>query len=138
MPEDLVFLDANILVAAARSQSNQLRRLWDLPGAELCTSSYAATEARRNTPDAHRRAWLEELLGRLHVLQEAGHTTPLPLGVALPEKDRPILRAAIEAGATHLVTADRRHFGDLYGKAVGGVLVLPPSEYVARRDASDL
>jgi hypothetical protein len=38
----------------------------------------------------------------------------------LPEKNLPILRAAVASGATYLVTGDRRHFG----QEVAGVLVL--------------
>ncbi|MBD3177063.1 MAG: PIN domain-containing protein [Armatimonadia bacterium] len=137
MPNDLVFLDANILVRAARSQSNKLRRLWNLPGADLCTSAYAAEESRRNTPDPHRRAWLEELLSAVRVIREMGRTSPLPLGIELAEKDRPILAAAIEAGATHLVTADRRHFGGLYETTVSGVCILPPSLYLSSKEPSE-
>jgi hypothetical protein len=54
----------------------------------------------------------------------------LPQGIALPEKDAPILAAAMAAGATHLITGDRRDFGAHYGKTIGGVLVLPPRDYL--------
>jgi len=42
----------------------------------------------------------------------------LPGGIALPEKDRPILLAAIEARATHLITGDKRLFGKYFGKRI--------------------
>jgi hypothetical protein len=43
---DRVFLDANILFAAAWRPKSALRRLFDLDDAELLSSSYAVEEAR--------------------------------------------------------------------------------------------
>jgi len=57
----------------------------------------------------------------------------LPRGVALPEKDVPILLAAIEARATHLLTGEVRHFGSYFGQRIEGILVLPPGEYLRRQ-----
>ena len=42
----------------------------------------------------------------------------------------PILLAAIEGGATHLLTGDREHFGPYFRLEVAGVLILPPAEYM--------
>jgi uncharacterized protein len=53
-----------------------------------------------------------------------------PAGVNLPDKDQPILQAAIVAGATHLLTGDLKHFGQYYGRTFSGVLILPPSQYL--------
>lgn len=55
--------------------------------------------------------------------------SPLPADVRLPEKDQPILQAAIHARATHLLTGDKQHFGGYFGRKLGGALVLPPAEY---------
>jgi hypothetical protein len=41
----------------------------------------------------------------------------------LPEKDRPVLIAAIRLRCDALVTGDRTHFGRGYGKAFGGVVI---------------
>ena len=57
------------------------------------------------------------------------HHFTLPRGINLPAKDRPILLAAIDAGATHLLTGDWEHFGPYYRQQVAGVLILPPAEY---------
>ncbi|MDO8813104.1 MAG: hypothetical protein Q7J38_13895 [Gallionella sp.] len=46
---------------------------------------------------------------------------------SLPEKDRPILAAAIFHHCDILVTGDRTHFGQLYGKEIQGVSVLSPA-----------
>ena len=50
----------------------------------------------------------------------------------LPDKDLPILAAAIAARASALVTGDRRDFGHLYGTTIEGVEVLTPAEAVSR------
>jgi uncharacterized protein len=62
-------------------------------------------------------------------LFEAG-LTGLPGGVFLPEKDAPIILAAMEAKATHLLTGDIRHFGPYFGRKIGGILVILPGEYL--------
>jgi predicted nucleic acid-binding protein len=45
----------------------------------------------------------------------------------LPEKDRPVLAAAIHHRCDMLVTGDRTHFGQLYGKTIRGVTILSPA-----------
>jgi hypothetical protein len=57
----------------------------------------------------------------------------LPPDVILPEKDRPILAAAIACGATHLITGDRQHFGVWFGQRIGSLTVYPPATYVDMR-----
>lgn len=47
----------------------------------------------------------------------------LPL---LPDKDQPVLAAAIRYGCTALVTGDRMHFGSLYGQTIQGVTIHSP------------
>src|SRR5437879_2519148 len=44
----------------------------------------------------------------------------------------PILLAAIEARATHLITGDLRHFGPYFGKKIQCILVLPPGNYLKK------
>jgi hypothetical protein len=56
----------------------------------------------------------------------------LPSAVSLPDKDAPILLAAVAARATHLVTGDLRHFGPFFGKNVAGVTILTPADYLRR------
>jgi uncharacterized protein len=131
---DLIFLDANILFSAAYRSDAGLKRLWKLPGARLITSAYAVEEARRNLGYPEQREDLEGLLDSVEVV-----TTALPAEhllystVKLPEKDQPILLAAIGAGATHLLTGDFRHFGPYYGERIQGVLILPPGDYLSLR-----
>ncbi len=122
------FLDANILFSAAYREDAGLTRLWDLPGAELITSAYAAEEARRNLAGADQLARLEELLARTRIVPESD--APVPAGVRLPDKDLPILRAALAVGATHLVTGDVRDFGRYFGRRLGGILIVTPAEFI--------
>lgn len=128
---DRPFLDANVLFSAGYKDTSPLRKLWELPDTELLTSTYAAEEARRNL-GADKPALLdslEQLLDSMTVVAGPSMSAALPEGVSLPDKDQPILLAAIEAGATHLLTGDKEHFGALYGQTIGGVLILRPRDY---------
>ncbi len=128
---DRVFLDANILFSAAYVPTSRLRKLWSLRETELVSSLFALDEARRNlvayAPDGV--GLLQQLCARVTIVPEAPSSLTLPDGNDLPDKDQPILAAAIGTGCTHLLTGDRRHFGPLYGRRVGGVLVLTPAQY---------
>ena len=124
-----LFLDANILFSAAYRAGAGLTRLWQVEGIELITSDYAAQEARVNLSEEDQHWRLTHLLKSVRLVTEIA---PLPPGIKLPAKDQPILQAAIQAHATHLLTGDKDHFGALFGRRPGGVLVLPPAEYFAR------
>ena len=126
---DRVFLDANVLFSAAYLQGSGLARLWKRGGPLLLTSAFAIEEARRNLAPGAPRERLDVLLRKVTVVPEA----PWTGGAAssgLPEKDIPILAAAIRARATHLMTGDLNHFDHLMQKTVDGVLVLRPAQYL--------
>jgi predicted nucleic acid-binding protein len=131
----LLFLDANILFSAAYRPDAGLRRLWRLPEVGMITSVYAAEEARRNLSHPRQREDLEELLESVEVVSTAAPITNRPIfsTVKLPDKDLPILLAAISVGATHLLTGDFRHFGPYYGERIEGILILPPGSYLSSR-----
>jgi predicted nucleic acid-binding protein len=125
-----VFLDANILFSAAKSDGavGRLLNLLLKAGHELCVDGYVTEEARRNlaakAPEG--LAALEALLPRMH-RQGAQHAdAALEATLPLPEKDRPVLAAAIRHGCAALVTGDRSHFGSLYGKTLHGVAIHSP------------
>ena len=124
-----VFLDANVLFPAAWLEDSGLARLWRVPNATLITSRYALAEAERNLDTGEQRSRLTAFAKSVQLVDTVAGGQ-LPDGVKLVEKDAPILLAAIEAGATHLLTGDRRHFGDLYGKSIRGVRILSPAEYL--------
>lgn len=129
---DDLFLDANVLFSAAYRTDARVGALWELEDARLVTSEYAIEEARRNlTTDAGKRR-LEKLIARLDIASSLPDR-PLPRGVTLPGKDRPILLAAIQVGATHLLTGDVSHFGRYFGREVEGLRILTPARYLSER-----
>jgi hypothetical protein len=70
---------------------------------------------------------LDAMTARIQIGGMSAIGAQLPELVKLPEKDRPVLAAAIEHRCEILVTGDRTHFGALYGKAIAGVTVLSPA-----------
>jgi uncharacterized protein len=132
---DRVFLDANVLFSAGYSETSAVMRLWELPHAQLITSAYAIVEARRNLDTAVQRVRLIQRVSVLEQVAELPADTLLASSVGLPDKDVPILAAAISGKATHLVTGDVRHFRPLYGVTVGGVLVMKTADYLRLKQA---
>ena len=125
---DRLFLDANVLFSAAYRRNAGLLQFWKLKNVILCSSHFALEEARFNLSETAQRARLVRLARTIQLFGAA--PGQLPGGVSLPEKDRPILLAAIDAHATHLITGDVRHFGAYFGKSIQGILILPPSFYL--------
>jgi len=128
---DRLFLDANVLFSAAYKADSGLLQLWKLKGVVLCSSRYALEEARINLADEVQRKRLNKLSESIHLF-EAGPNKP-PRGISLAEKDIPILLAAIEARATHLLTGDIQHFGPYFGKQIESVRIALPGEYLRIR-----
>ncbi|MCP5118434.1 MAG: PIN domain-containing protein [bacterium] len=126
---DRLFLDANVLFSAAYSASNRLTRLWSLKHTQLVTSGYASQEAIRNLPQAAQRRRLQQLLTKVEIVSEAPDFG-LPRRISLPTEDTPVLQAALNAGSTHLLTGDKKHFGRYLGKEISGVQVVTPSQYL--------
>jgi predicted nucleic acid-binding protein len=129
---DLLFLDANVLFSAAFRPDAGIVKLWELSGVKLVTSAYALEEAWINLEPGDQRNRLERLAKSLQIL--GGYSEqPLPPGIKLPEKDRPILQAAVAARATHLLTGDVAHFGRYFAQTVAGVRILLPGDYLRQR-----
>ena len=133
---DRLFLDANVLFSAAYRPGAGLLALWKLKNVRLCTSRYALEEARLNLSDEVQRARLQKLAARLELFDAPSED--LRSAIALPEKDVPIVfaairLAAIRAQATHLLTGDVRHFGAYLGKKVAGILIVLPGDYLRNR-----
>ena len=125
-----IFLDANILFSAAKSDGaiRRLLRLLEERGHQCTVDAYVSEEARRNgtakCPEAI--PFLEALLARMpRVDAHAGELSPGAASL-LPEKDRPVLAAAIRQGCPALLTGDSTHFAALYGKVIQGVTVHSP------------
>ncbi|MEO7142618.1 MAG: PIN domain-containing protein [Bryobacteraceae bacterium] len=124
---DIVFLDASVLFSAAYRSDNKLLKLWELPEVRLVSSPYAIAEANRNLAEIEQRDRLSALLQS--VIHSIAPLYPLPAGVDLPAKDKPILQAAIAAHATHLLTGGKKHFGPYFGQAIEGVTIFAPAAY---------
>jgi predicted nucleic acid-binding protein len=126
-----IFLDANVLFSAAKSDG-AVRRLLTLlteAGHECWADGYVVEEARRNlmakAPVAVPR--LDSVLARVHLAAAHPHLAALEAELPIPEKDRPVLAAAIRSRCEALVTGDRTHFGAFYGKPLRGVTIYSPS-----------
>ena len=125
-----VFLDANVLFSGAKSDGaiRRLLTLLEKAGHECCANSYVIEEARRNlfakAPD--RIPTLEALLSRMTTVGAQRGDAALEASLPLPEKDRPVLAAAIRQRCGALVTGDRTHFGALYGRTIRGVTIYSP------------
>ena len=131
---DRLFLDANVLFSAAYAEGSGLTRLWGRKGSHLLASGYVIEEARRNLDNADARDRLEVLLDKVEQVGDPSAALDPEREKELPENDRPVLRAAMAAGATHLLSGDRRAFGSWYGKRLAGVLVLRPAEYLRKSE----
>lgn len=129
---DRLFLDANVLFSAAYREHSRLLDFWAMTDVELVTSDYAVEEARRNLATDSQRLKLANLASKSEVVS-ATEFLALPSTVTLPEKDVPILAAAIAASSTHLITGDKTHFGEYFGQRIVGVLIQAPSDYLADR-----
>jgi len=125
-----VFLDANILFSAAKS-SGAIRQLIgeiQLCGHECVADEYVIAEARRNLEQKFSSALsdFETLLRGITRLPGSPALAASNLSLLLPEKDRPVLAAAIHHRCEVLVTGDKTHFGRLYGQSIEGVRICPP------------
>jgi len=125
-----IFLDANVLFSAAKSDGavRRLLMLLEKSGHECCADGYVIEEARRNlvskAPD--RVIAFEKLLSRMKTAGALRRDAALEASLPLPAKDRPVLAAAIRQSCSALVTGDRTHFGALYGRTIHGVTIHSP------------
>lgn len=125
-----IFLDANILFSGAKS-AGAVRELLVRArsgGHQLCADAYVVAEARRNLgiKEPSAIAALEGLLGGIEVSPHTPGVLPPEVTALLPDKDQPVLAAAVRMGCDALVTGDRTHFGALYGTVTLGVKIYSP------------
>lgn len=129
-----IFLDANILFSASKGAGAVRELLFLLRRAshEIRIDEYVTEEARRNLA-AKAPAGLEYL----HEFLQGVSIVPLAPALArrsaakLPDKDAPVLDAAIRSACDLLVTGDKTHFGRLYGARVEGVEIVSPAMLAA-------
>ncbi len=131
-----IFLDANILFSAAKSDGAIRQLLKNLTRTKhtLVADTYVQAEASRNIAakaDAQAIRDLDALLSQIETsaVQFAQLLPTLQAAVQwLPEKDRPVLLAAMGLACDVLVTGDSTHFGPGYGRRFEGVLVCSPRQ----------
>lgn len=133
-----VFLDANILFSASYEPDHLFLQFWRESRVVCLTSFYAADEARRNcVSDEHRRRF-DALLETTQIVSDATGFQPLAR-FALPSKDRPILAAAMLAGANYLITGDKVHFGKWMNEPistrVGSLIIVRPKAFLEFLDS---
>ena len=136
-----IFLDANILFSAAKSAGAIRQLLHDLHTDHhvLVADEYVAAEARRNidakaTGDAAQ--YLQALLMQIEVSPVLYPAMAQSAVLWLPEKDRPVLMAAMALKCDALITGDRTHFGPGYGKTFDGVTLYSPAQLAQALRAS--
>jgi hypothetical protein len=125
-----IFLDANVLFSAAKSEG-LIRRLLEaliLDGHSMCADAYVIEEARRNlaAKEPNGLAAFTTLLRRIDIAPRQAHPSTLTAFSMLPDKDRPVIASAALMKCDALVTGDRTHFGRLYGQTIAGVAIHSP------------
>ena len=130
-----IFLDANVLFSAARAPGAMRQMLTALKnqGHVLVAEAYVCTEARRNLVAKAGETALQDLEVILATVELGGLRQAITASQAemvnwLPEKDRPVLLAAIALRCDALVTGDKTHFGAGYGQSFAGVTLYSPTQ----------
>ena len=129
MTLDRIFLDANVLFSVAYG-SRGLSSFLDLAEKRRCllfTSEYAVAEAKRNLLILEQLKKLETYVSKVRIAPEVDPGMPCP--IPLPEKDRPVMLAALSANVNYFITGDTVHFGKYFGQAVSGVKICRPADY---------
>ena len=125
-----IFLDANVLFSAAKSDGSVSRLLSLLiaEGHVMCADGYVIEEARRNlaAKSPHRVAALAECVTRVEVASLQVDPATFASLAVLPEKDRPVVAAAARMKCDALVTGDRTRFGRFYGATLAGIAIHSP------------
>ncbi len=128
-----IFLDANVLFSASKSAGaiRQLVHALQAGGHILVANEYVASEARRNIAgkaQADSQAHLHTLLSQIEVSATHYPANDNAAVIWLPEKDRPVLMAAIALNCEALLTGDKTHFGPGYGQTFAGVTIYAPAQ----------
>ena len=126
-----IFLDANILFSAAKSKGAVRAFLLQLrtAGHTLVVNGYVVGEARRNLETKLPQALkdYESLLIEIEEVARVSAYLPERIAPELPQKDRPVLAAAIHHQCEILMTGDKTHFGSFYEQNIEGVAIHSPA-----------
>jgi predicted nucleic acid-binding protein len=134
-----LFFDTSVLLAASGSGRGASRFVITQAAAhgwELVSSEYCAEEIRRNLPKVGRSAaiaWKKEIRPRLRFVQ-ASLALDRPL-VFPKAKDRPVVITALAARSDWLLTLDEGDFHTKLGRAVYGLRIATPGEFLLEQRA---
>ncbi|MBN1104063.1 MAG: DNA-binding protein [Deltaproteobacteria bacterium] len=130
-----LFLDANVLFTASCNPAGKASLVIELGAAgawRLFSSGYAVAEARQNLQVKAPPALpvLEGILPQIQIVAAKGSAS-IPVGLVV--KDQPIFQAAVACRATHLLTGDKKHFGEWVNKpgVTFGVIVQTVAQFLA-------
>ena len=122
-----VFLDANVLFSAAKSDGAVRELLYRLvrAGHVLCADASVWEEARRNLLRKGPAALhaLETLIASVDLASFRPAELQASVAEKIDAKDQPVFAAAVALRCDALVTGDRTHFGALYGHVLMGVRI---------------
>jgi predicted nucleic acid-binding protein len=131
-----VFLDANVLFSAAKSDGAVREFLHRLvrAGRVLCADAYVVEEARRNLLRKGPAALhaFERLSASVEVASFRPAEVPASVAEKIDPKDRPVFAAALALRCDAMVTGDRTHFGELYREVLLGVRIESPRSLAER------
>ena len=130
-----LFLDANVLFTAAHNPTGKAALIIELGSQgywEVVTSSHAIEEARRNVAMKFPQS-LKRLDSLIQLVTKVPFRSGQPCPVSLPPKDRPILEAAIQCKATHLLTGDVKDFGPFvnHPRLTSGIMIQTVSDFLS-------
>jgi predicted nucleic acid-binding protein len=123
-----VFLDTNVIISATRLESSRFLHLWQMVNVTLVISPYVVMEMLEHVQGAALLRF-ERLVQQMERVEDAP-AMELPLGVAVVEKDMPVLASAVLSRVDVLLTGDKKHFGHLYGQTVENVAIMPPGLFL--------
>jgi uncharacterized protein len=133
-----IFLDANVLFSAAKSSGAVRAFLTELKscGHALVADGYVVGEARRNLEAKFPTAMVdfEKVLEDVETTAKASGPLGANIAPGLPEKDQPVLAAAIHYRCHILITGDKTHFGPFYGQNITGVEIHSPASFAKKID----
>lgn len=129
-----LFLDTSVLLAAAGSADGASRFVISAApgqGWALVTADYCSEETRRNLPKlatSATDAWEQAISPALEI-------TPVQLALDRPllfpkAKDRPVVISALGAKCVWLLTLDQTDFHGNLGRAIYGMRIATPSEFL--------
>jgi hypothetical protein len=94
-------------------------------------SEYVIEEAKRNLLAAEQLRKLDEYLEIVQTVPEVDPALACPID--LPDKDRPVLMAAIGAKSDYFITSDISHFGKYFGQTILGIHVCLARDYISTK-----